>query len=48
MRVLTLVLMVSVLAACATQGGAPPNCKGPYTPINHASTVQADGTQSSG
>jgi hypothetical protein len=42
-RVLTLVLVISLLGACATHRGDPPKCKGPYTPINPSSAL-SDGT----
>ena len=41
----TLTLAVASLAACATHRSEPPQCKGPFTPINQSSKVVANGSQ---
>jgi hypothetical protein len=41
-RTLTLAVFLC-LAACATHRGEPPQCKGPFTPINQSSSVVANG-----
>jgi hypothetical protein len=38
-------LLIASLAACATHRGDPPKCKGAFTPINHPSSVTANGSQ---
>jgi len=40
-----LVLVLVHLTACATRRHAPPECKGPYTPINQTSAVVSNGPQ---
>lgn len=35
---------ICVLGGCAHRG-RPPECKGPYTPINSSLTASSDGTQ---
>jgi hypothetical protein len=40
-----LVLVLGHLTACATHRHAPPECKGPYTPINQTSAVVSNGPQ---
>jgi hypothetical protein len=42
---LTLTLAVASLAACATHRSEPPQCKGPFTPINQSSSVVSNGPQ---
>jgi hypothetical protein len=42
---LTLTLAVAGLAACATHRSEPPQCKGPFTPINQSSKVVSNGPQ---
>ena len=41
----TLILTVFGLSACATHRSDPPQCKGPFTPINQRSPVVSNGTQ---
>ena len=41
----TLVLALATLSACATHRSDPPQCKGPFTPINHTSSVASNGPQ---
>ena len=41
----TLPLAVASLAACATHRSEPPQCKGPFTPINQSSSVVSNGPQ---
>jgi hypothetical protein len=41
----TLTLAVASLAACATHRSEPPQCKGPFTPINKSSSVVSNGPQ---
>jgi hypothetical protein len=41
----TLTLAVASLAACATHRSEPPQCKGPFTPINQSSSVVSNGPQ---
>jgi hypothetical protein len=41
----TLMLALSSLAACATHRSEPPQCKGPFTPINQSSSVVSNGSQ---
>jgi hypothetical protein len=41
----TLTLTLASLAACATHRGQPPQCKGPFTPINQSSSVVSNGSQ---
>jgi hypothetical protein len=41
----TLTLAVASLAACATHRSEPPQCKGPFTPINQSSSVVTNGPQ---
>ena len=43
-HVLAFLLLLCLASGCATHG-RPPECKGPYTPINHTLTVSSDGTQ---
>jgi hypothetical protein len=42
-----LILVVGVLCALAgcAHRGRPPECKGPYTPINQSLVAASDGTQ---
>jgi hypothetical protein len=40
-----LMLAAASLAACATHRGEPPQCKGPFTPINQSSSVVSNGPQ---
>ena len=44
-RLLTLVVVVYVVQGCATHRGRPPECKGPYTPINQSWVASSDGAQ---
>ncbi len=39
------VLALAGLAACATHRSDPPQCNGPFTPINHSSPVASNGPQ---
>jgi hypothetical protein len=39
------VLALAGLAACATHRSDPPQCKGPFTPINQSSSVASNGPQ---
>ena len=41
----TLVLALATLTACATHRSDPPQCKGPFTPINQSSSVTSNGPQ---
>jgi hypothetical protein len=41
----TLVLALATLTACATHRSDPPQCKGPFTPINQSSSVVSNGPQ---
>jgi hypothetical protein len=41
----TLVLALATLTACATHRSDPPQCKGPFTPINQTSSVASNGPQ---
>jgi hypothetical protein len=41
----TLMLGLASLAACATHRDRPPDCKGPFTPINQSSSVVSNGPQ---
>jgi hypothetical protein len=41
----TLMLGLVSLAACATHRDQPPDCKGPFTPINQSSSVVSNGPQ---
>jgi hypothetical protein len=41
----TLMLALASLAACATHRSEPPQCKGPFTPINQSSSGVSDGPQ---
>jgi hypothetical protein len=41
----TFVLALATLSACATHRSDPPQCKGPFTPINHTSSVASNGPQ---
>ena len=41
----TFVLALSTLTACATHRSDPPQCKGPFTPINQSSSVASNGPQ---
>jgi hypothetical protein len=41
----TLVLALTTLNACATHRSDPPQCKGPFTPINQSSSVVSNGPQ---
>jgi hypothetical protein len=41
----TLTLAVGSLAACATHRSEPPQCTGPFTPINQSSSVVSNGSQ---
>lgn len=41
----SLTFALASLAACATHRGQPPQCKGPFTPINQSSSVVSDGSQ---
>jgi hypothetical protein len=41
----TLTLAIASLTACATHRGQPPECKGPFTPINQSSSVVSNGPQ---
>lgn len=41
----TWVLMLLGLGACATHRHDPPQCKGPFTPINQPSSVASNGPQ---
>jgi hypothetical protein len=41
----TLVLALASLSACATHRSDPPQCKGPFTPINQSSSVASNGPQ---
>lgn len=36
------VLVLAVLSACATHRNDPPQCKGPFTPINPSSPVTSN------
>jgi hypothetical protein len=40
-----LVLVLVHLTACATHRHSPPECKGPYSPINQTSAVVSNGPQ---
>jgi hypothetical protein len=40
-----LTLAIASLAACATHRSEPPQCKGPFTPINQSSSVVSNGQQ---
>ena len=39
------VLALASLGACATHRSGPPQCKGPFTPINQTSSVASNGPQ---
>jgi hypothetical protein len=39
------VLALASLCACATHRSDPPQCKGPFTPINQSSSVASNGSQ---
>jgi hypothetical protein len=39
------ILFFGLLAACATHRSEPPQCKGPFTPINLSSSVAHNGPQ---
>ncbi len=39
------VLALATLSACATHRSDPPQCKGPFTPINQPSSVASNGPQ---
>jgi hypothetical protein len=41
----TFVLALATLSACATHRSDPPQCKGPFTPINQTSSVASNGPQ---
>jgi hypothetical protein len=41
----TCVLVLATLSACATHRNDPPQCKGPFTPINQTSSVASNGPQ---
>ena len=41
----TLTLAIANLTACATHRSEPPQCKGPFTPINQSSSVVSNGPQ---
>jgi len=41
----TWVLTLLSLSACATHRHEPPQCKGPFTPINQPSSVASNGPQ---
>jgi hypothetical protein len=41
----SLTFALASLAACATHRGQPPQCKGPFTPINQSSSVVSNGSQ---
>ena len=43
-RLITLAALIALAQGCAHRG-RPPECKGPYTPINSPLTVFSDGTQ---
>jgi hypothetical protein len=45
LRLRTLVLALATLSACATHRSDPPQCKGPFTPINQSSSVASNGPQ---
>ncbi len=45
MRICSVIVVLSLLAACASHRTAPPECNGPYTPVNPAMAVAANGTQ---
>jgi len=40
-----LTLAVASLPACATHRSEPPQCKGPFTPVNQSSSVVSNGPQ---
>ena len=40
-----LVLLLATLSACATHRSDPPQCKGPFTPINQSSSVASNVSQ---
>jgi len=40
-----LVLALATLSACATHRSDPPQCKGPFTPINQSSSVASNVSQ---
>jgi hypothetical protein len=41
----TLMLALASIAACATHRSQPPECKGPFTPINQSSSAVSNGSQ---
>ena len=43
-RLIALAALIALAQGCALRG-RPPECKGPYTPINSPLTVSSDGTQ---
>ena len=42
MKTLALILLLAILAGCATKPSPPPECDGPFVPIN-AGTLKSGG-----